>query len=117
MIDLIALSFDRMLGAASSCTRIMESPALRLALQLTRFAARVVGVLVFAALAVLEPLVRFLLITLATLGMFVTVVFGFLIAPDGFPKWTMLGMSVGCFLLLSTYYWAMGIFGNLRSNA
>jgi hypothetical protein len=85
----------------------------RLALQLTRFAGRTVGLLIFAALAVLEPLVRFVLITLATLGMFVTIIFGFLIAADGFPRWTMLGMSVGCFLLLGAHYGAMSIFGNL----
>jgi hypothetical protein len=35
--------------------------------------------------------VRFVLMTLATLGMFVAIVFGFLIAANGFPKWTMLG--------------------------
>jgi hypothetical protein len=68
--------------------------------------------LIFAVLAVCEPLVRFVLVTLATLGMFVTFVFGFLFAAHGFPKWTMLGMSVGFFLLLGAYYGMMAAFGN-----
>ncbi len=113
MIDQIRLSLDRSPGAASSSTRMIKPRGVRLALQLIRFAGRAAGVLIFAMLAVLEPLVRFVLMTLATLGMFVTIVFGFLIAANGFPKWTMLGMSLGCFLLLGAYYGAMSIFGNL----
>ena len=113
MIDDIRPSLDRRLGAASSSTRVIEPRAVRLALQLIRFAGRAAGVLIFAMLAVLEPLVRFVLMTLATLGMFVTIVFGVLVAAHDFPTWTMLGMSVGCFLLLAAYYGAMSIFGNL----
>ena len=68
-------------------------------------------VLISATLAILEPLVRFTLTTLATLGAFVTIVFGFLMATKGFPTWFMLGMSVGCFLLLAAYYAVMRGFG------
>ena len=72
--------------------------------------------MIFAAFAVLEPFVRFVLITLAMLGMFVTIVFGFLIGMESLPKWFMLGMSVGCFLLLGAYYAVMKMFGNAGYN-
>lgn len=65
---------------------------------------------IFATLAVLEPFVRFTLTTLATLGTLVAIIFGFLIVPKGFPTWFMLGMSVGCFLLLAAYYAVMRSF-------
>ena len=60
----------------------------------------------------LEPFVRFILMTVASLGMFVTIVFGFLIGAEGFPKWFMLGLSVVSFLFLGAYYGVMSIFGN-----
>jgi len=85
--------------AAGLVARIRVST--QVALQLTRFVRRVAALVVFGALAVLEPLVRFLMMTMAILGVFVTIVFGFVIAVDGFPKWTMLGMSAGCFLLMA----------------
>ena len=85
-------------------------------MQIGRFAGRAVGVPIFATLAVLEPFVRFILMTVASLGMFVTIVFGFLIGAEGFPKWFMLGISVGCFLLLAVYYGAMSIFGNVNNE-
>lgn len=66
--------------------------------------------LILATLAVLEPLVRVTLTTMATLGAFVTVVFGLLMAMKGFPTWFMLGMSVGCLLLLAAYYAVMRSF-------
>ena len=79
-------------------------------MQIGRFAGRAVGVLIFATLAVLEPFVRFILMTLASLGMFITIVFGFLIGTEGFPKWFMLAMSVACFLALGAYYGIMSVF-------
>ena len=80
-------------------------------MQVGRFAGRAVGLLIFATLAVLEPFVRFILMTVASLGMFVTIVFGFLIRAEDFPKWFMLGMSVACFLVLGAYYGIMSVFG------
>lgn len=85
-------------------------------MQIGRFAGRAVGVLIFATLAVLEPFVRFILMTMASLGMLVTIVFGFLLGAEGFPKWFMLGFSVGCFLLLGAYYGVMNIFGNVNNE-
>jgi hypothetical protein len=65
------------------------------------------GRLIFACLTLLEPLVRFTLTTLATLGIFVTIVFGFLLGAKNFPTWFMLGMALGCLLLLGAYYAVM----------
>ena len=79
-------------------------------MQVGRYAGRAVGLLIFATLAVLEPFVRFTLMTLASFGMFITIVFGFLIGVEGFPKWFMLGMSVACFLVLGAYYGIMSVF-------
>ena len=80
-------------------------------MQVGRFAGRAVGSLTFATLAEMEPFVRFTLMTVASLGMFITIVFGFLIGAEGFPKWFMLGMSVACFLVLGAYYGIMRVFG------
>lgn len=85
-------------------------------MQVGRFAGHSVGMLIFAALAVLEPFVRFILMTVASLGMFVAIVFGFLIGVEGFPKWFMLGVSVSCFLLLGAYCGVMSIFGNVSNE-
>ena len=86
-------------------------------MQVGRFAGHAVGLLIFAMLAVLEPFVRFILMTLASLGMFIAIVFGFLIGAEGFPKWFVLGMSVGCFLLLGAYYRVMSLFGNASGES
>ena len=86
--------------------------AARITIRMGKFSVRGAGLLIFATMAVLEPFVRFILMTLASLGMFVTIVFGFMIGAEGFPKWIMLLLSVGCFLLLGAYYAIMGIFGN-----
>jgi len=93
--------------AAGAVTRIPALRIIMLVLQLVRFVGRVVALVTFAALAVLEPLVRLLLMSLAILGMLIMIVFGFLIAADSFPKWTMLETAVACFLLLGAYYWVM----------
>jgi hypothetical protein len=85
-------------------------------MQVGRFAGHAIGLLIFATLAVLDPFVRFILMTVASLGMFVTIVFGFLIGAEGFPKWFMLGISVGCFLLLGGYYGVMSVFGNVNDT-
>jgi len=77
---------------------------------LLTYSVSTVRLLILATLALLEPLVRFTLTTLATLGAFVTIVFGFLMATKGFPTWFMMGMSVGCFLLLAAYYAVMRSF-------
>ena len=80
-------------------------------MQVGRFPGRAGRSLTFATLAVLEPFVRFTLMTLASFGMFITIVFGFLMRAEGFPKWFMLGTSVACFLVLGAYYGIMSVFG------
>ena len=116
MSDHITLDVDRQRIAGGPNTRIQAHRGARIAMQVGRFAGCAVGVLIFATLAVLEPFVRFILMTLASLGMFITIVFGFLIGTEGFPKWFMLAMSVACFLVLAAYYGVMSIFGNVGNN-
>jgi NADH dehydrogenase FAD-containing subunit len=116
MGDHITLDVDRQGAVGGSNTRIQGRRGAQIAMQIGRFAGRAVGALVFATLSVLEPFVRFILMTLARLGMFVTIMFGFLIGAEGFPKWLMFGLSVGCFLLLAAYYGVMSIFGNVSDT-
>jgi hypothetical protein len=112
----ISLNVDGQREVGHLSTRIQAPRGARIAMQVSRFAGHAIGVLIFATLALLEPFVRFILMTLASLGMFVTIVFGFLIGVEGFPKWLMLGISVGCFLVLGAYYGVMSIFGNVSNK-
>jgi hypothetical protein len=102
--------------AEPAITRVEVRRVARLVLRLAQFVGRGICALLFATLAVLEPLVRLLLTSLATLGMFVTIVFGFLLGTEGFPRWLMLGFSGGCFLILLMYYLAMRVFGNFGTR-
>ena len=115
MSDHIGMDVDRQHAAGGLNTPIQASRA-RIGMQVGRFAGHAIGLLIFATLAVLEPFVRFILMTLASLGVFVTFVFGFLIGAEGFPKWFMLGMSVGCFLLLGAYYGVMSLVGDVSND-
>lgn len=72
-----------------------------------------VGLVIFATLAILEPIVRYVLSALATVGLLMTLVFGVIAQAPDFPTLFMFGMSVGCFVLLATYYWLMRCFGDL----
>lgn len=56
---------------------------------------------VCALLVLMEPLLRATLVPLAFLSFVVTLVFGFVVGDPTFPRWAMLGFSVGCLLL----YW------------
>ena len=116
MSDHITLDTDRPRAVGDPSTRIHEHRAARIAICVGQYSVHGAGLLIFATLAVLEPFVRFILMTVSSLGMFVTIVFGFLIGAEGFPKWTMLGISVGCFLILGGYYGVMSIFGNVSKE-
>ena len=116
MSNHISLNVDGQREVGHLSTRIRAPRGARIAMQVSRFIGHAIGVLIFATLTVLEPFVRFILMTLATLGMFVTIVFGFMIGSEGFPKWFMLGMSVACFLLLGAYYGVMSLVGNVSND-
>ena len=116
MSNHISLNVDGQREVGHLSTRIQAHRGARIAMQVSRFAGHASGVLIFATLAVLEPFVRFILMTVASLGMFVAIIFGFLIGAEGFPKWFMLGMSVGCFMLLGAFYGVMSIFGNVSNE-
>ena len=116
MSDYGALGVDRQRAVGDSSTQIHVHRAARIAIHVGKFAVRGAGLLIFATMAVIEPFVRFILMTAASLGMFVTIVFGFLIGAEGFPKWFMLGMSAVCFLVLGAYYAVISIFGNVSNE-
>ena len=115
MSDHGTLGVDRQRAVGDPSTQIHAHRAARIAIHVGKFSVRGAGLLIFATLAVLEPFVRFILMTVASLGIFVTIVFGFLIGAEGFPKWFMLEMSVACFLVLGAYYGVMSIFGNVSN--
>lgn len=54
-----------------------------------------------ALLALAEPLLRITLVPLALLGFVLTLVLGFVVGDPRFPRWAMLGVSVG----LLVAYW------------
>ncbi len=57
----------------------------------------------YAAMGMIEPFLRYTLCPIAFLGMAVTLFFGFLLNEPGFPKWAMLGFSVGALLVYWSY--------------
>jgi len=59
---------------------------------------------VLAMLVVLEPFVCVLLSALAVLGIIVALFNRFLLHSPHFPFWMMLGVSVGCAVILMFYY-------------
>lgn len=54
-------------------------------------------------LVILEPLVTFVLATLALLGLLTTLFF-YLVGPPEFPAWTMLAVSLGFAIALVPYH-------------
>ena len=87
--------------------------AVRLGGGLFTVAWRALGIVIFASLAILEPLVRVVLSTLATVGLLMTLIVGVLGRAAHFPTVFMFCMSIGCFLLLALYYWILRSFGEL----
>jgi hypothetical protein len=58
---------------------------------------------VLMLLVILEPLVTFVLATLALLGLLTTLLFYF-VGPPEFPLWTMLALSLGFAIALVPYH-------------
>ena len=85
--------------------------AVRLGWTAFSVAWRVLGWVVFALLAILEPLACYSLSALASLGLATTLVFGVALRAPHFPVLFMGSMSIGFFLLLALYYWILGCFG------
>jgi hypothetical protein len=74
---------------------------------------KAVGIALFATLAILEPVVCWVLSAMASLGLLTTLLFGVVMGAPGYPVGFMLGMSIGCFVLLGLYYALMRCFGDL----
>ena len=104
------------LEPAQAVTHLRVLRVVRLALRLAQFIGRAVSALIFVTLAVFEPLVRFVLLSLGLAGLFVTVVFGFLLQMEELPKWFMLGLCGSCFLILAMYCLAMRVFFSFGSR-
>lgn len=63
-----------------------------------------------AALVLLEPAVRAVLVPVAFLGFWVTMIFGFLVGDPHFPRWGMLAFSLGALILYWLYVGLMSLF-------
>lgn len=66
-----------------------------------------------ALLILMEPIVRAVLVPLAFVGFVITLIFGFLIGDPKFPRWGMLGFSVGAMMLYWLYLGLMSLFMTL----
>ena len=66
-----------------------------------------------AVLVLTEPILRAILVPIAFLGFLVTLVFGFLIGEPRFPRWGMLGFSVGALMLYWLFLGLMSLFMTL----
>jgi hypothetical protein len=78
-----------------------------------RFTWQAVRLPALAFLITLLPVVQIILGSVALLGMLTAFFFRFLGVPN-FPFWGMLGCSLGCTLLLITYYGLMRLFSRQR---
>ncbi len=77
-----------------------------------RLAWHSIRIPVLAVLMVLEPFVSVILSALAVLGIFVALFNRFLLHSPRFPFWMMLGVSVGCAVILMFYYGIIRILSN-----
>ena len=64
----------------------------------------------------IEPVPRAIPVPIAYLGFFVTLIFGFLIADPRFPRWAMLGFSVGALMLYWLFLGLMSLFMTLPAD-
>jgi len=104
---------------AQAISQLQVRKVSRVPLRLAQLIWRGMSALILFTLAVFEPVVRYVLVSLGVLGLFVTIVFGFFLEMEEFPKWSMLGLCGSCFLILATYYLAMRASASLyvRSNS
>ena len=85
----------------------------RILIGLCRVAWQLVRITCCALLVLMEPLLRAILVPIAFLGFLVTLVFGFLIGDPRFPRWGMLGFSVGALMLYWLFLGLMSLFMTL----
>lgn len=74
---------------------------------------QVVRVGICALLVLIEPLLSIMLVPLAFLSFVITLIFGFLIEAPNFPRWGMLGFSVGLVLVYWLFLGLMSLFMRL----
>ena len=78
-----------------------------------RWLWRVACLPVLTLLVILEPLVTFAFAALALLGLLTTLFFS-LVGPPDFPRWTMLGLSLGFALALVPYHLLIRLLSSAR---
>ena len=76
-------------------------------------ALQIVRIACCALLVLIEPVLRAILVPIAYLGFLVTLIFGFLIGDPRFPRWGMLGFSVGALMLYWLFLGLMSLFMTL----
>jgi hypothetical protein len=100
-------------------SRLEAEPAHRIPIALRWMGAllfvgwQVVRLACCAVLVLMEPVLRATLVPIAFLGFLVTLVFGFLIGDPRFPRWGMLGFSVGALMLYWLFLGLMSLFMTL----
>lgn len=98
-------SLDRVLPRHSFVMRLLA---------ISLYAAwQVVRIACCAVLVLTEPILRAILLPIAFLGFLVTLIFGFLIGDPRFPRWGMLGFSVGALVLYWLFLGLMSLFMTL----
>lgn len=79
-------------------------------LGVARLSWNVIRLPIFAALSVIEPVVRTVLAGIALLAVATAMFSEFVVKAPNFPFWPMIGVSTGSALLLMLYYALMRVF-------
>jgi len=91
----------------------VRSIAARVAIVSFFIAWQILRIACCAVLVLMEPILRATLVPIAFLGFMVTLIFGFLVGDPRFPRWGMLGFSVGALLLYWLFLGLMSLFMTL----
>lgn len=79
---------------------------------LIRMGWQLIRVPLLTLLIVLEPIVTGLLMSLALLGMLMTLFYYYIVELPGFPVGLIMSLSIGMAMLLIPYYWLMRLLSN-----
>jgi hypothetical protein len=85
---------------AESSFEPLEAAKPGLAYKAGRAAAQGIRISLFTILRIVEPFARFVLTALALIGVLVAFLYKFSQAAPNFPFWLVLGMSIGCGMLV-----------------
>ena len=74
------------------------------------FLWRLICIPIYAVLAVFRPLIGFILAAIGVLGVLVALFFRFIDPLAHFSFWTVLGVSVGCLVMIGVYEFVLELF-------